>query len=60
MSRHIYRSGMSRSTEQLLWSVALLVLVATLHFTGLFAAILGWTGDYIVDQIEQIGNPQPE
>ena len=58
--RRSYRSGVSRSTEQLFWSVALLVLVAILHFTGLFAAILGWAGDYLLDQVEQIGNRRPE
>ncbi len=51
---------MSRSTEQLFWSAVLLVLVAILHFTGLFAATLGWTGDFLLDQVEQIGNTQPE
>ncbi len=60
MSRRSYRSGVSRSTEQLFWSVALLVLVAILHFTGFFAAILGWAGDLILKQVEQIGNTQPE
>ena len=58
--RSSYRSGVSRTTEQVFWSVVLLVLVAILHFTGLFAAILGWAGDYFLDQIEQIGNTQPE
>ena len=58
--RSSYRYGMSRSTEQFLWSVALLVLVAIMHFTGSFAAILGWVGDLIVEQVEQIGNTQPE
>ena len=51
---------MSRSTEQFLWSVVLLVLVAIRHFTGLFAATLGLVGDLLLDQIEQIGNTQPE
>ena len=58
--RSSYRSGVSRSAEQLFWIAVLLVVCAVLYFTGLFAAILGWAGDYIVDQIEQIGNTQPE
>ena len=61
MSRRIsYRSGVSRDAEKLIWSVVLLVLVAILHFTGLFAAILGWAGDLLLDQIDKKGNPQPE
>ena len=61
MSRHSsYRSGVSRGTEQLIWSVVLLVVVAVLHFTGLFAAILVWAGDLFLEQIEKIGNTQPE
>ena len=58
--RGSYRSGVSRGTEQLIWSVVLLVVVAVLHFTGLFAAILVWAGDLILEQVEQIGNTQPE
>lgn len=54
------RSGVSRSTEQLFWSVVLLVLVAILHFTGLFAAILGWAGDLLLDQIDKMGSTQPK
>ena len=61
MSRHSsYRSGVSRGTEQLIWSVVLLVVVAILHFTGLFAAIIGRAGDLILGQVEQIGGTQPE
>ena len=58
--RSSYRSGVSRGTEQLIWSVVLLVVVAVLHFTGLFAAILVWAGDIFLEQIEKIGNTQPE
>ena len=58
--RSSYRSGVSRGTEQLIWSGVLLVVVAVLHFTGLFAAIIGWAGDLILEQVEQIGNTQPE
>ena len=64
MSRRAsYRSGVSRGTEQLIWSGALLAVVAVLHFTGLFAAILVWAGDIFLEQIEKIekiGNTQPE
>lgn len=60
MSRRSYRSGVSRTTEQFFWSVALLVPVAILHFTGLFAAILGWAGDLLLDQIDKMGSTQPE
>ena len=55
--RSSYRSGVSRGTEQLIWSVVLLVVVAVLHFTGLWAAIFGWAGDLI---LEQIDTTQPE
>lgn len=58
--RSSYRSGVSRSTEQLFWIAVLLVVCAVLYFTGLFAAILGWAGDYFLDQVEKVGNPQPE
>ena len=58
--RRSYRSGGSRDAEKLIWSVVLLAVVAILHFTGLFAAILVWAGDIFLDQIEQIGNTQPE
>ena len=58
--RSSYRSGVSRGTEKLIWSVVLLVVVAVLHFTGLFAAILVWAGDIFLEQIEKIGNTQPE
>ncbi len=46
--------------KQLIWSVVLLVVVAVLHFTGLFAAILVWAGDIFLEQIEKIGNTQTE
>ena len=58
--RSSYRSGVSRDAEKLIWSGVLLAVVAILHFTGLFAAILGWVGDFLLDQLEQIGNTQPE
>ena len=59
-SRSSYRTGVSQGTEQLIWSVVLLMVVAVLHFTGLFAAILVWAGDLFLEQIEQIGGTQPE
>ena len=40
--------------------VLLVVVVAVLHFTGLWAAIFGWARDLLLDQIEQIGNTRPE
>ena len=40
--RSIYRSGVSRDAEKLIWSGVLLAVVAILHFTGLFAATLVW------------------
>ena len=36
------------------------MVVAVLHFTGLFAAILVWAGDIFLEQIEKIGNTQTE
>ena len=58
--RSSYRSGVSRDAEKLIWSGVLLVVVAVLHFTGLFAAILVWASDIFLEQIEKIGNTQPE
>ena len=58
--RRSYRSGVSRDAENLIWSGVLLTVVAILHFTSLFAAILVWAGDLILDQVEKIGNTQPE
>ena len=58
--RSSYRSRVSRDAEKLIWSGVLLAAVAILHFTGLFAAILGWAGDFFLDQIEKIGDTQPE
>ena len=58
--RSSYRSGVSRDAEKLIWSGVLLAVVAILHFTGLFAAILVWAGDLFLEQIEQIGGTQPE
>ena len=61
MSRRTsYRSGVSRDAEKLIWSAVLLAVVAILHFTGLLAATLGWAGDFFLDQIEKIGNTQPD
>ena len=54
--RSSYRSGVSRDAEKLIWSGVLLAVVAILHFTGLFAAILVWAGELILEQIEQIGS----
>ena len=58
--RSSYRSGVSRGTEQLIWSVVLLAAVAILHLTSLFAAILVWAGDLILGQVEQTDNTQSD
>ena len=58
--RNNYRSEVSRDAEKLIWSGVLLAVFAILHFTGLFAAILVWAGDLLLDQIKNIGNMQPE
>ena len=49
--RSSYRTGVSRDAEKLIWSGVLLAVVAILHFTGLFAAILVWAGELILEQI---------
>lgn len=58
--RSSYSSGVLRSTQQFVWLGMLLVLVAVMAATGLWAAFFGWIGDLLLDQIEQIGNAQPE
>ncbi len=51
---------MLRDAERFaLWLLALVVSVV-FWATGWGTAILGWVGDYFLDQIEQIGNTQPE
>ena len=51
---------MSRDAVQLIWIAVLLVAIAIVHFTGLWAAIFAWAGDLLLEQVEQIGNAQPE
>ena len=45
---------------QLFWAAALLVVVAVLAYSGLWAGFFAWIGDVIVDQVTEIGNTQPE
>ena len=54
----------ARDVEELL-RVGLLLLVflpvfGVLWATGLGTAILGWAGDLLLDQIDKMGNTQPE
>ena len=58
--RSSYRSGVSRDAAQFFWIAVLLVACIVLWATGWGTAILGWAGDLLLDQINQIGNTQPE
>lgn len=58
--RSSYRFGVSRDAVQFVWIGVLLVAIAIVHFTGLWAAILGWAGDLLLEQINEISNTQPE
>ncbi len=61
MSRHhSYRSGVSRDAVQFFWIVVLLLVFGVLWATRWGTAILGWAGDLVVDQINEIGNTQPD
>ena len=58
--RSSYRSGVSRSTEQFFWIAVLLVVFAVQWATGWGTSIIAWAGDLLLDQVEKIGNTQPE
>ena len=58
--RATYRSEVSRGTEQFVWIVLLLVVFGVPWATGWGGDIIGWAGDLILEQIEKIGNTQPE
>ena len=61
MSRHrSYRAGMSRDAEQLLWIVVLLVASVVVWATGWGESVIAWAGDFFLDQVDKIGNTQPE
>ena len=61
MGRHRgYRSGVSRDAVQFFWIVVLLVASVVLWATGWGTSVIGWAGDLLHDQINQIGNTPPE
>ncbi len=61
MSRHhSYRSGVSRDAVQFFWIVVLLVASIVLWATGWGTSVIGWAGDLMLDQINEIGNTQPD
>ena len=57
--RSTYRSEMSRDAVQFFWIVMLLVASVVLWATGWGTSVIGWAGDLLIDQVEQIGN-KPE
>ena len=67
MNRHRYPKSRAaiarqraRDTESLILSGLVLVVLVVIFATGWWLPIVGWAGDLLVDQIEKIGNNQPE
>ncbi|MCY3568185.1 MAG: hypothetical protein OXH38_06125 [Chloroflexi bacterium] len=51
---------MSRDAAQSFWLAVLLVASVVLWATGWGTSVIAWAGDLMLDQINQIGNTQPE
>ena len=58
--RSNYRAGMLPDAEGFALLVLALVVTVVFWATGWGTAILGWAGDLLLDQVEKIGNTQPE
>ena len=58
--RSNYRVGMLRDAEKFGLLVLAWVVSVVLWATGWGTAIVGWAGDLLLDQINQLGNTQPE
>ena len=58
--RGSYGSGVSRDAVQFFWIIVLLVASVVLWATGWGTSVIAWAGDLLLDQINEIGNPQPE
>ena len=58
--RSSYRSGVSRDAVQFFWIVVLLLVSLILWATGWAESLIRWAGDLLLDQVEKIGNTQPE